>query len=54
MKTISKPPSVKTAPAPKGKPSVRLPQRSETISGDEAKGDITPIAAAQKKKTGPK
>jgi hypothetical protein len=36
----------KTARKPKS--PVRLPQRSEAISGDEKKG-LTPIAAAQKK-----
>jgi hypothetical protein len=30
------------------KPKVRLPQRSETVAGDESKG-TKPIAAAQKK-----
>jgi len=30
------------------KPQVRLPQRSETVAGDEAKG-TKPIAAAQNK-----
>ena len=33
----------------KNKPPVRLPQRSEAVSGDESAG-LTPIAAAQKKK----
>jgi hypothetical protein len=51
MKIARKSLSTKPVAAPKrGKPSVRLPQRSEAVSGDEAKGVLTPIAAAQKKK----
>jgi hypothetical protein len=34
----------------KGKAPVRLPQRSEAVSGDESKG-LTPIAAAQPTKS---
>ena len=34
----------------KATPKVRLPQRSEAVSGDEEKG-MTPIAAAQTKET---
>ena len=43
-------PKPKPVPRPKrGKAPVRMPQRSEAVAGNEAKG-ITPIAAAQKKK----
>ena len=51
MKAVTKPALTKTPPIlGRGKASVRLPQRSEAVAGDEANGDATPIAAAQKKK----
>jgi hypothetical protein len=51
---VPKPIAAKTAPALKGKPAVRLPQRSEAVSGDAANGEASPIAAAQKKTPKPK
>lgn len=42
--------TTKKATPGKGKAPVRLPQRSEAVSGNEKKG-LTPIAAAQKKKS---
>jgi hypothetical protein len=41
-------PKMEKKPVRGPKTPVRLPQRSEAISGDEKKG-LTPIAAAQKK-----
>ena len=41
-------PKIVEKSARKPKTPVRLPQRSEAISGDEKKG-LTPIAAAQRK-----
>jgi hypothetical protein len=41
-------PRLEKKSARKPKTPVRLPQRSEAVSGDEKKG-LTPIAAAQKK-----